>query len=376
MERTKTELHTHLMGMLTAESFLVFLIQNNVEYIYWPLDEPVDEKTKYIKVIDILANPKLFEEAMNKLSIPRGTTVKYESLSPYYQTRRTLIKYAITKQPDYQTNLKAAKTRVYNNYINSALRELVSQGVEYVEISYSIRQILLNFEIDDDIKDQIKCKFLLSTDRNNPLENFVSSAKDLKKVINKGIAVGFDIMGEERKLSLEELDYSDDSKESRSFKRKLEAILSTLTKCPSSTLRIHSGETKESNINTEITLSMLESIAEEQNIEIPPPEIRIGHGIHFHKNRNYIRLLKKFKCIIEINASSNIALSNATAVAEIPYEFYLKEGIPLVIATDGHGLYDTTIKREDIIANAVIGDVQYGAITAIDKVLLSSKKGR
>ena len=46
----------------------------------------------------------------------------------------------------------------YNNYINSALRELVSQGVEYVEISYSIRQILLNFEIDDDI---IRAEFLL-----------------------------------------------------------------------------------------------------------------------------------------------------------------------------------------------------------------------
>ena len=374
--QTKTELHTHLIGMLSAESFIEFLKDNGLEYLYWPLDKPVDENSKFISFDEILSNHELYYEFMNKIQIKRKTKTKYEeSLNSYYITRSELIKYIIEIQKDSADNISSVKKRIYNDYINRSLNELIKQGVEYVEISYSNRQVLKDFKLDDDIKDKIKCCFLLSTDRSRKLKEFKRSSKDLKQLIEQDLSVGFDIMGEEREFSIEELDYSDSSKNSRSFKRKLEVIIEMMNNHENTTLRIHSGETINGFNNTELVLEMIEEISEERNIIIPPPEIRIGHGIHFENNENYIRLLKKFYCIIEINATSNYALSNIEVYSQIPYRFYLENGIPIVISTDGHGLYDTEIGIEDEIARTNIGDELYSFVTDIDSIILNSKTG-
>ena len=87
----------------------------------------------------------------------------------------------------------------------------------------------------------------------------------------------------------------------------------------------------------------IDLISKKRNIVIPPPEIRIGHGLYFDGSKEYIDLLKKFKCIIEINATSNLKLSNVESLEKMPYNFYLSHGIPVVICTDGHGIYLTTI---------------------------------
>ena len=107
---------------------------------------------------------------------------------------------------------------------------------------------------------------------------------------------------------------------------------------------------------------------------LPPPELRIGHGIYFEKNDNYIKRLKDFGAIIEINASSNIALNNIDNFSLLPYDYYLKNGIPIVISTDGHGLYDTNIKIEDYIAQTT--SKYYDAITQADNAILEGKKKR
>jgi organic radical activating enzyme len=48
------------------------------------------------------------------------------------------------------------------------------------------------------------------------------------------------------------------------------------------------------------------------------------------KNDNYIKRLKDFGAIIEINASSNIALNNIDNFSLLPYDYYLKNGMILV----------------------------------------------
>jgi adenosine deaminase len=105
---------------------------------------------------------------------------------------------------------------------------------------------------------------------------------------------------------------------------------------------------------------------------IPPPEIRIGHGVYFKDTQEYFDLLRKYKVIIEINATSNEKLGNIQDITDIRYQRYLAENIPIVIATDGHGLYDTTIVNEDKKALSVVGN-DFTKIQNSEKKFLSTR---
>ena len=194
------------------------------------------------------------------------------------------------------------------------------------------------------------------------------SAKALRKLLSQGTSVGVDIMGQERPFSIEELDYNN----SRSFQKKLEILFDELLQYDNTTLRIHSGEIPAQN-NTLITLRMIDQISKKKGFEIPPTEIRIGHGLHFNPSEDYVNLLKKFRCIIELNASSNFGLKNIEDYNEVPYSYYLEHGIPVVIATDGHGLYDTTISKEDSIAKEHTTEEEYNTILQTDRDILEKK---
>ena len=82
----------------------------------------------------------------------------------------------------------------------------------------------------------------------------------------------------------------------------------------------------------------------------PPPEFRIGHGVRYNKSDYYFEFMKKNHVIVEINAISNLALSNIDSIDELPYIDYLEHGIPIAISTDGHGAYSTATIIEDKIA--------------------------
>lgn len=381
MEQTKTELHTHLMGMMTAEGFVDFLSQY-LDCIYWPINEPISNATQTVPIASILND----KDALNSLRIPHGEQVDYFTLDDRYSTRTELLKLAahttfsklydmlednypnVSNEDKRKIITQQAETTVYNDYINRSLQELVNQNVKYVEISYSNPRRIASFQISQNLQDKITCKFLLSTDRSRSTRNMKQSAKSLKKILTQGTSVGVDVMGQERPFSIEELDYNN----SRSFQRKLEILFDELLQYDNTTLRIHSGEIPAPN-NTLITLRMIDQIATKKVIVIPPPEIRVGHGLHFNPSEDYVNLLKKFHCIVELNASSNFGLKNIKDYNEIPYSYYLENDIPVVISTDGHGLYDTTIKEEDSIAKNHTTEKEYNTILQIDSDILGKK---
>lgn len=381
MEQTKTELHTHLMGMMTAEGFVDFLSQY-LDCIYWPINEPISNATQTVPIASILND----KDALNSLRIPHGEQVDYFTLDDRYSTRTELLKLAahttfsklydmlednypnVSNEDKRKIITQQAETTVYNDYINRSLQELVNQNVKYVEISYSNPRRIASFQISQNLQDKITCKFLLSTDRSRSTRNMKQSAKSLKKILTQGTSVGVDVMGQERPFSIEELDYNN----SRSFQRKLEILFDELLQYDNTTLRIHSGEIPAPN-NTLITLRMIDQIATKKGIVIPPPEIRVGHGLHFNPSEDYVNLLKKFHCIVELNASSNFGLKNIKDYNEIPYSYYLENDIPVVISTDGHGLYDTTIKEEDSIAKNHTTEKEYNTILQIDSNILGKK---
>ena len=370
MFQTKTELHTHLMGMLTVEEIIEFAKEIGIE-------EVCDINNPDMSIsVDVLMSNNYYD----KLCVPKDIQVPYSCLNDFYINRNLIFKDIVQQvRKDKNCTSREASMLVYNKWINKALARFVSQGVEYVEISYSIPEVFKDFILDNNLKGLIDCNFLLSTQRSNLVTSadtsantFEKSAKKLKKLLDNDMAVGFDIMGEETPFSAEELDYSNYEK---SFKRKLEVLFEELLKFDNTTLRIHSGENRDSFFNTNFALEVIDEIVNDKGYQIPPPEIRIGHGLYFENNDRYFELLKKYECIIEVNASSNYALSNISSYRDIPYSVYLDRGIPVVVSTDGAGVYNTDVKNENIIALNTIGKIDYNKIL-LDDDLIVSKKGR
>lgn len=74
--------------------------------------------------------------------------------------------------------------------------------------------------------------------------------------------------------------------------------------------------------------------------------IRIGHGLHFKDSTEYYQKLRHFGVTVELCPSSNIRLGNMKGLAEIPYYTYLKNGIPVVVGTDGEGYFSDSMMQD------------------------------
>ena len=368
---TKTELHTHLMGMLSAQGFMDLLCYYN--YCF-PINKygQIDFESTEIKRI----SAKKFlkdNSVLDRLRIPKGKKVNYSDLNDFYTFRNILIGdlASFVSINNLTIDEQETKYKICAKYFDEALKELIQQEVEYVEISYSNAKIINKIfkYADASLLDQIRCSFLYSTDREKMAKDFRQSARRLEELLSKGISVGFDIMGAEFPL----LDSEVDENNRQGLIGKLTPIIETLNRWDNTTLRIHSEETRYSIENTQKTLTLLEKIEERLGITIPPPQIRIGHGVYFEKNQEYLRLMKKFNCIVEINASSNFALDNIDDYSDIPYNYYLDNDIPVVISSDGHGLYDTCKYEEDKIASGIVTKDNQEKIEKFDKKIV--KKG-
>jgi len=410
--------------MLSGKELLK-MVSQYVDYVYWPLNSAIDKNSKLVSTKDLIDN----EEALSQLEIKYGTQITYDKLKNYYQTRAAIISYlssivyfADENAPcelsrlfldektsqnyenifkNYQLNClmsiltyvnndkKINKNKsdrvfqcVYSDYLNRSLIELINMNCKYVEVSYSNYRTISLLKIDSQLQEKIKCKFLLSTERDRRVRQMKYCVNELKEGLKKGFIVGVDIMGKELPLTDNEKKYAKNSY-SRSFKRKLEMLVDVLKDDSNgvNTLRIHSGESKISLGNTEWILETLLEIKEKHNLSnplheiLPPPEIRIGHGVYFDKeNTKYVEMLKKLGVIVEINASSNFALKNIDSHNALPYDFYLKNGISIVLSTDGHGLYDTSLTKESDIARQNSGN--YEEIFKFEEVLLGGKMKR
>lgn len=376
-KNTQTELHTHLMGMLSTQSFLLLLEEFGCRiFIDNGMIVPANSVSKSYTIEEIMNDKYLYDIVLRSISVPSGKQVPYSNLGKMYDTRNLLLKECInqilSKNPDIED--QRITKLVYNTYYNLSLQELVDNGVTYTEISFSNPSIISSLTMNSKLKDKIDVRFLLSSQRSNSVKRFRNTKNNLERQLNKYLineddpnshasysyeipneaVIGFDLMGEETPIST-----NINSESFKELEHVLEMILITLNKYNGSVFRIHSGETPLCTRNTKIILSLLEGIKNTNKLIIPPPYFRIGHGIHIQKDNEYLRLLKEFDCEIEINASSNFALSNIRDFSEIDYEFYTKNGVPVFISTDGHGMYNTTTKKEDEIALSRMDIKQY-----------------
>ena len=369
--QTKTELHTHLTGMLSAEKLIKLLA--GFGYCF-PINKrgEIDfecQNPHMAPARDLIGNNYI----MSQLSMQYEKKEGYDKLTEFYDRRNKILAHLVDMETEkYSVDKKdIVRYVVYGKYLEESLKELITQGVDYVEISFSNAKIIDNALkcVDPSILEKIKCKFLLSTDRSGVAKDFRQSSRHMLNLLNNNTAVGFDIMGSESALS--DLDLDPVSK--FGLKQKLLPIVQTLNQYDDTTLRIHSGETRDSSENTEKVLSILEDVVRDLKVIIPPPSIRIGHGVYFRDNPNYLRLLRKFGCVVEINASSNYILDNIDDYDDIPYDYYLDNGIDVVICSDGHGMYSTIKSNEDGHADDNMKEENKKRVVEFDEII--RKKG-
>ena len=129
-------------------------------------------------------------------------------------------------------------------------------------------------------------------------------------------------------------------------------------------LRLHAGENVYSRNNPLFSLRVIDELYTKYHCCRTLPSIRIGHGLHVAENdlTEFRNLLHKYHVVVEINASSNFALSNTDSLKAIPYQWYVRNGIPIVLATDGAGMYLTDAIQESIIANTFGGEETLEAV--------------
>ena len=395
--QNQMELHTHFMEILSGEQYLQ-LVLRHLKYIgldvkgdlcrSYPINnhDPriLDESLVYnwISKEDIYNNRELYNNLVKQLSLPTNKQVDFFEINKVLEKRIALLNligfFDVKKQIENidvpKNELKNAiaklrsdaKAEIYVEILLDSLETLKNQGIKYVEMSYSTYSTIIKIhkKIQNLKIEGIKFNFLLSENRNalgqtfreyyhdigtNSIRRNKNSVEvNLEKLIKLGYVKGFDLMGMEHQIL--KSDYEKDSIGNSSLYDKLSPILKVLNSFNDNSLvcRLHAGEIKyefndlEDKSNPERILEIIDKIVKDNNMTVPPPSIRLGHGLNIQKNDNYLSLLKKYKVIIEINASSNFALGNIKDMRQIPYRWYFENNIPMVLGTDGGGFYLTT----------------------------------
>ena len=223
--------------------------------------------------------------------------------------------------------------------------------------------------------DGIEFNILYSFSRNvHKTSKADANIEEFERLVDEGYVKGFDLMGEESGLTEADRDNINDSK---SFVSIMSKVLKKMNGRKDMVLRIHAGENEKSRNNPLESLMIIDKIISVNGYT--PPQIRIGHGLHFMeqmkdkegKMYTYLNLLKKYHVIVEINATSNYTLSSTKKFSDIPYRWYVDNDIPIVLATDGAGMYLTDANQERLIALLFGGKATLKNVGKTEKSILS-----
>ncbi len=369
-EVNQTELHTHFLEMLSGEEFLE-LISDYIDYVPIRDNAVLGKLNKGERVDDF---PRMdiaseFQYIASQLSIRIDGQVPFSELEEVSSRRTNIITLAARELAakmgyDYTNYEDVAKCRafIYIQMLKKSMECLKESGIKYVEFSYStantIKTMHDHFSKHPKEIEGIDFNILFSYSRNTNTNSKADKAiKSFEELVRDGYVKGFDLMGQEHGFTDADLN---DLSDSKNFISVVNNVLRILDNRIDMVLRLHAGENEVSRENPLASLKVIDKLV--TTYGYIPPQIRIGHGLHFFEkelgkyieNPEYEMLLKKYNVIVEINATSNFTLSNISNFEDIPYDWYTKHHIPMVLATDGGGMYLTTPEQERVIA-AIFG---------------------
>lgn len=209
-------------------------------------------------------------------------------------------------------------------------QDYAAMGVRYAELSfYDVLRADVLRTIHRELpaierEHGVQLRFLAAFSRHDDFEWDLDLLDRLETLLPSGYLVGVDLMGHETNSTL-------------AFAEVLRRLGRLAARArPGLVVRVHAGENPAHPENVRVVAECLEG---------EPVELRIGHGVYGVDDATLARLLAQ-RVIVELNLSSNLALNNIRCSMETPLRRYLEAGVPVVLGTDGYGMYGTTLPLE------------------------------
>ena len=397
--KVKTETHTYLTEILGASELIRFLNEYDVRYPmneyglldfnsprsysydeveYYKWDQALERalkvnigKASSLKKFDeaVLNREKLLKLACTSLEDMLGDTVEWKkietdikeasddiagqlkSLDEITQNKSKQEKKKFNKEKvrlneklNKLNKLKSSQSAkiLYNELLNISLDRLTNAHCEYSTISFS-NDARLDF-MSMKHKGDKRFNFFYSIDQNKAVKKFEDYSKSLESLLKGKVVIGSEITGFEENYD--------------GLKEKIEWVLPVLHIHPNSVLRIHADSFEDHTSNIlevlkaikEVSIKLNETCSDlfgEQWGLLPPPMIRISHGLRLEDNQELIKLIKEFDAVIEYSLSANKALRNIKDYSKISLAFYDKNKIKYVFCNDGGGMFYFLENEED-----------------------------
>ena len=389
--KVKTETHTYLTEILEAPEFIRFLNEYDTKYPmneygsldfssnklysydeiqYYKWDKSLEKafevnlaKDTSIEKFDeaVLNREKILKQACSSLEEMLGESVEWKkietdikeasddivgqikSLEEITQNRSKQEKKKFNKEKirlnEKLNKLNKLKTSqsakiLYNELLNISLDKLTNSHVDYSTVSFSNDSRLEFMSMKH--KGDKRFNFLYSIDQNKTIKKFEDYARSLESLLKGKVVIGSEITGFEETYD--------------SLKEKLEWVLPVLHIHPNSVLRIHADQFSNYTANIYEVLNTIKEVSIKLNETcsdlfgtqwgiLPPPMIRIAHGLRLEDNQELIKLIKEFDAVIEYSLSANKALRNIKDYSKLSLAFYDKNKIKYVFSNDGGGMY-------------------------------------
>ncbi len=310
----RTDLHTHLAGCLRAEDLVRLGADHGVQYTAQQLAGALIHSQRGQAIADL--EPRIQEALINALRIPIDRQVTFSEMEKIYKLRAP-----VTKTPG-----------LFADLLQQIARDYSKMGVDYAELS--LHQIT-----DSELLKQahrslpkiqeetgVDLRFLAAFGRADDPEWVLDYLDRVKQLAGSRYIVGVDIMGHEINST-------------KVIAPHLQALAAWAHEHrPGFVIRVHAGENAAFPGNIRVAA---------QSVQGKDVQLRIGHGLYGADDET-MGLLQTTQAIVEFNLSSNFALNNLQCIDEhsVPLKRYIDAGIPVVLGTDGYGIYQTDIEAE------------------------------
>lgn len=312
--RPLTDLHTHFAGCITAKDLIDIGIEHGVLYEKAHLEALGIQMTGEGPFAIRDLPPRALRSLTRSLHVPMDHQLTYGSMQSIYRGRRPITK-------NHEAFIPLCK-RIAEDY--------AEMGIRYAELSLfditESKRIAAVHEHFPELERHtgVRLRFLAAMNRHDDLEWDLDYLDRIKQLAKSPYIVGVDFMGHE-------------TNSTRAFLPVIEAVASWAhTARPGFVIRVHAGENPAHPENVRVAA---EAVAR-YNVQL-----RIGHGLYGVDQRTLAKIAE-VGGIVEFNLNSNFALNNIQITDDAPLRKYLDAGIPVVLATDGYGIYCTSGKHE------------------------------
>jgi ADP-ribose pyrophosphatase YjhB (NUDIX family) len=314
IETPATDLHTHFAGCVRAKELIDIGLAAEVAFpssLLEGIGIHVSTAGARVRLADLSA--PMLAKLEDQIAIPIDRRVPFAEMERIYRLRAPITKHEAAFVPQL--------ARIAEDYR--------AMGVKYAELSLAdvvdadrLRTIHAALP-DIERASGVELRFLAAFSRHDDYEWDLDLIDRIRDLAESRYLAGVDFMGHE-------------TNSTRAFSRQLESLADLGALRPGFVIRVHAGENPAHPENVRVAIECMR----DRDVQL-----RIGHGLYGVDDRTLDALLA-IGAIVEFNLNSNFALNNVQNAREVPIARYVRAGVPVVLGTDGYGIYQTTTSLE------------------------------